>query len=296
MDRKLESFLTVCRTMNYREAARQMHLTQPAISKQIQALENEFGTKLFRYDGRKLSKTEKGAILESYAISLEYNYRELELAMQEKKHLHLHIGATKTIGDYVIGPAVIRYLKDPDHELSLIVDNTVQLMKLLDENRLDFAIIEGIFDKKKYEYRLYRNEPFFGICAANYPNKEILKKPENQDFPLEDLFGETIIVREKGSGTRELFERDLESRGYSLQCFSRIIELSSFQLIRQAVREGLGISFVYASVIKDEENLRHFYAGGIQKYHEFNIVCLSNTSAHAYAERFLEEAKLIEGE
>ena len=88
MDKKIETFLTVCRTMNYREAAEQLHLTQPAVTKQIQTLEAEYGVKLFRYDGRRLHKTDHGLILESYAHSLEYNYQEMQLAMQEKERLH----------------------------------------------------------------------------------------------------------------------------------------------------------------------------------------------------------------
>ena len=156
MDKKLQTFLTVCKTMNYRAAAQQLHLTQPAVTKQIQALEAEYGTKLFRYDGRRLHRTEKCGILEAYAQSLEYNYQEMQLAMQEKDRLHLRVGATKTIGDYVLGPAIMNYLKNPAHELTLLVDNTVQLLKGIDENRLDFAIIEGRFDKRRYGFKLFR--------------------------------------------------------------------------------------------------------------------------------------------
>ena len=294
MDKKIETFLTVCRTMNYREAAEQLHLTQPAVTKQIQALEAEYGAKLFRYDGRRLHKTDQGLILESYAHSLEYNYQEMQLAMQEKERLHVKIGATKTIGDYVIAPAIVNYLKDPSHEITLIVDNTVQLLKGIDDGELDFAIVEGRFNKNRYSYQLMRNEPFIGIAA---PSCAIFEKkreqlPENK-VKFEDLFGETIIVREKGSGTRELFERDLESLGFSLDSFARVVELSSFILIRSAVREGVGISFVYQSVVKDEAGFEHFLVDGMQRHHEFNIVSLRNTKARHYADKFLSDAGLL---
>ncbi|MCR5099807.1 MAG: hypothetical protein K6B41_00470, partial [Butyrivibrio sp.] len=100
---------------------------------------------------------------------------------------------------------------------------------------------------------------------------------------------ETIIVREKGSGTREMFERDLNSMGYSLSSFKRVIELSSFKLIREAVLEGLGISFLYKSVIEGVKGIDIFGVEGIGNEHEFNVVSLKNTQAQRYAERFVGE-------
>jgi DNA-binding transcriptional LysR family regulator len=275
--------------MNYREAAEKLNLTQPAVSKQIHSLENEYGVKLFTYDGRHLEKTEKCLILESYAQSLEYNYQEMQLAMKTQKKLPLRVGATKTIGDYVIAPAIMQYLEDPAHELSLIVDNTEQLLKRLDENSLDFAIVEGRFDKKKYQFRLFRKEPFIGIRAK----QQSVKSKWLSGMTMEEILSETLIVREKGSGTRELFERDLEGMGYSLNSFSRVIELSSFRLIREAVKRGLGISFLYKAVIEGETGFEPFYADGIQREHEFNVVSLRQTSAKRYAEQFLVDSLIL---
>ena len=289
MDHKLKTFLTVCRTMNYRAAAEKLNLTQPAVSKQIQSLENEYGVKLFTYDGRHLEKTEKCVILESYAQSLEYNYQEMRLAMKDQEKLHLRVGATKTIGDYVIAPAIMQYLRDPAHELSLIVDNTEQLLKGLDENNLDFAIVEGRFDKKKYQFRLFRKESFIGIRSS----EQSAKNGQIPEMDIENLLAETIIVREKGSGTRELFERDLESMGYSLHSFHRVIELSSFRLIREAVKIGLGISFLYKAVVGEETGFQPFYVDGIQREHEFNVVSLKQTPAEKYGEQFLADSLIL---
>ena len=102
MDPKLHTFLTLCQTMNYRLAAERLHLSQPAVTKQIQALEQSLQAKLFTYDGHTLHKTEKCLLLERYAISQQYQFEELQLAIADKKRLKLRIGATKTIGDYVL--------------------------------------------------------------------------------------------------------------------------------------------------------------------------------------------------
>ena len=141
MDPKLHTFLTLCQTMNYRLAAEHLHLSQPAVTKQIQSLEQLLQTKLFYYDGHTLHKTERCLLLERYAISQQYQFEELQLAIADKKRSRLRIGATKTIGDYVLIDAIKDYLSCPSHELSLVVDNTKHLLQMLDENRLDFAVI-----------------------------------------------------------------------------------------------------------------------------------------------------------
>ena len=97
MDQRLEPFLTVCATMNYRKAAEQLHLTQPAVTKQIQALEALYGVRLFTYDSRKLRKTAQGETLEIYAISQRYQDEELRRALKRQEKTSLRIGATKSI-------------------------------------------------------------------------------------------------------------------------------------------------------------------------------------------------------
>ena len=92
MDPKLETFLTLCRTMHYGRAAEKMNLSQPAVSKHIQALEAEYGAKLFDYSGRKLRKTRAGELLEQFASTQRYNEEKLIAAMRNEPETHLRIG------------------------------------------------------------------------------------------------------------------------------------------------------------------------------------------------------------
>ena len=280
MDPKLHTFLTLCQTMNYRMAAERLHLSQPAVTKQIQALEQSLQTKLFTYDGHTLHKTEKCLLLERYAISQQYQFEELQLAIADKKRLKLRIGATKTIGDYVLIDAIKDYLQDPSHELSLVVDNTKHLLHMLDENQLDFAIIEGTFSKTKYDSYLLRMEPFVGICVKDHPLC-------GKHIPVEDLLKETIIVREEGSGTRRIFEERLLASGYELNDFSRTVSISSFVAIKALVAAGIGISFVYDSVVAKDENIGTFTVDVLTEPHAFHVVYTRNTNAKKYSEQFL---------
>ena len=280
MDAKLRTFLTLCQTMNYRVAAERLHLSQPAVTKQIQSLEQALRTKLFSYDGHTLHKTEECLLLERYAISQQYQFEELQLAMAEKKRLKLRIGATKTIGDYVLLDAIREYLREPSHELSLVVDNTKHLLQMLDESQLDFAIIEGTFSKTKYDYYLLRMEPFVGICSKNSPLC-------GKHLTVGELLDQTIIVRESGSGTRRIFEERLMAEGYEVSDFRREVSISSFVSVKALVAAGIGISFLYRSVVAGEENIGTFTVDGITEPHPFHVVYTRNTAAKRYAEQFL---------
>jgi DNA-binding transcriptional LysR family regulator len=265
--------------MNYRIAAEQLHLSQPAVTKQIQSLEQLLQVKLFYYDGHTLHKTEECLLFERYAISQQYQFEELLLAIADKKRLKLRIGATKTIGDYVLIDAIIDYLRDPSHELSLVVDNTKHLLQMLDENQLDFAVIEGSFSKTKYASYLLRMEPFIGICAKSNPLN-------GKHVSIDQLLNETIIVREDGSGTRRIFEERLTSSGYDLNDFSRQISISSFVSIKALVSSDIGISFLYQSVV-EKDDIGTFTVDGLTDPHAFHVVYTRNTNAKRYAEQFL---------
>ena len=280
MDAKLQTFLTLCQTMNYRMAAERLHLSQPAVTKQIQSLEQMLQTKLFHYDGHTLHKTEKCLLLERYAIMMQSQFEELQLAIAGKERLRLRIGATKTIGDYVLIDSIKEYLKSPTHELSLVVDNTKHLLQMLDENRLDFAVIEGTFSKTKYDSYLFRMEPFVGICAKSNPLS-------GKHVSIEELLNQTIIVREEGSGTRRIFEERLQAAGYGLCDFSREVSISSFVSIKALVAGGIGISFLYQSVVAGESDIGTFTVDGITEPHAFHVVYTRGAHAKQYSEQFL---------
>lgn len=280
MDQKLQSFLILCRTMNYRRAAEELHLTQPAVTKQIQALEAQYGVKLFSYDGRKLRKTAQGEILERYAIGLQYNDAELLRMLAQKPKRLLRIGATKSIGDYILIPEIRAFLEKPENELFFTVDNTAHLLAQLDGGELDFVILEGIFDKRRYDHFLMRVEPYIGICAADHPWR-------GREIALEELFSERLILREPGSGTRNILERELTQQGYGVEAFASSVCISSFKIIRSLVADGCGVSFLYEAVVKDDAQFGHFYCPPLTGMHELNVVYLKDTGAGAYARRFL---------
>ena len=249
MDQKLETFLTLCKTMHYGRAAELLHLSQPAVSKHIQALEAQYGVRLFTYQARRLQKTREGDLLEQYAFSLRYNEEMLLARLHEKSKTLLRIGATKSIGDYILLPEIRRFLAKPD--------------------------------KQRYDFFLLREEPYLGICAADHPFA-------GKQIPIPDLFSERLILREEGSGTRKILERELTQSGYHVSAFSDCACISSFKLLKELVRENCGISFVYEAVVKDDPRFGRFFCPPLTGAHELNVVYLKNTDAGHWAHQFLE--------
>ena len=259
MDRRLETFLAVCQTMNYRRAAEALHLTQPAVTKQIQSLEASYGVRLFSYDGRKLRKTAPGSALEVFAISQRYQEQELERALHAAPRKILRVGATKTIGDYILPPAICSFVRAPEHELQFTVDNTTRLLGQLEAGQLDFVVVEGIFDKRRYDSFL----------------------------PPEELLSETLLLREPGSGTRSILERELMQVSYSTAAFSRTICISSFPVIRALTAANCGISFLYEAVVRGSPEIGSFTCPPLTGRHELNVVFLQHTGAGSLAREFV---------
>ena len=276
LDHRIDTFLTLCDCMNYRRTAELCHLSQPAVTQQIQYLERLYGCRLFTYENHKLVKTEDGVLLERYARAARAHDNMLREKLADKKVRVLRVGATKTIGDYFLEDYICRFLKSEENALTLIVDNTEHLLRSLVENELDFAVIEGFFDKDSFDSILLRREPFVGICRRDHPFA-------GREVTLDELLQETIIHREAGSGTRAILEQELSGYNESLQRFQRHICISSFRLILDLVRRGFGISFVYniladsdpalakftpidLSYLPADAMLREFVGGGIYEY------------------------------
>ena len=283
LDYRIDTFLTLCECMNYRKTAEILHISQPAVTQQIHYLENQYGQKLFEYENRRLVKTEAAAVLEKYARAAKLQEKDLREKLENKPIHSLRIGATKTIGDYYLKGHIRRYLTSPDNALTLLVDNTERLLRLLEENALDFAVVEGFFDKTRFDNILLRREPFVGICHRDHPFA-------GREVTMEELLQETIIHREDGSGTRAILEQELRGYNESLQRFQRRICISSFNIILDLVKQGFGVSFVYNILADSDPELAKFSIRGESVVREFNVVYLKYADMGEKIKLFFKKA------
>lgn len=273
LDPRWNTFLVLCETMNYTRAAERLCLTQPAVTHHIHYLEDHYGCRLFSYEGKVLRLTEAGVKLREYTRSLAYNSRKVEESMMAPKPLSLRIGASKTIGEFVVAPKVERFLRDyPEASFSLIVDNTQVLLRVLEAGKLDFVLVEGFFDGSRYETTLYRKEEFFGICPPGH-------RFAGRAISLTELESERILIREPGSGTRAIFEEALRRENRTLKSYPNVATISDFSTIKSLVADGLGVSFLYAPAVSGElerGELVRFDLAGLPMSGAFSFVCLKD--------------------
>lgn len=273
LDPRWNTFLAVCETMNYTKAAQRLCLTQPAVTHHIQYLEQHYGCRLFTYEGKVLRLTEAGLRLREFTRSMAYNEQKMEQTMAASAPISLRVGTSKTIGEYVIAPKVEQFLRThPDASFSLLVDNTRELLRGLEAGRLDFVLVEGFFDRSRYDAQLWRRESFFGVCSPDH-------RLAGRLVTLEELEGERLILRESGSGTRAIFEDALRRQNRTLRGFSSVATISDFATIKSLVTDGLGISFLYAPVVQrelEQGTLARFDLADAPMQGAFYFVCLKN--------------------
>ena len=285
LDYRIDTFLVLCKYMNYRKTAEILHLSQPAVTQHIQAIERFYDCKLFNYENHKLTKTNSAILLEKYARAVKLHDYSLREKLEEKEINEIRIGVTKTIGDYYLEDNIVNFLSNKNNTLTLIVDNTQHLLRLLEDNKLDFAIIEGMFDKDTFDSVLLHKEPFVGICHKDHPFA-------NKEITIDELLKETIIHREKGSGTRAILEQELSGYNESLNQFERHICISSFKLILDLVKKGLGVSFVYNILAKSDPEIEKFSVKGEHVVRQFNIVYLKYADVSEKIESFFKDENL----
>ena len=276
LDFRTETFLMVCRLMNYTRAAEALNLTQPAVSQHIRWLENRYHTRLFRYEGKRLTLTEAGQLLKSALTTMQHDERNLQRRMQlaqQGQHI-LRFGVTPTVGTYLIPAPLARYHRQhPEAVIRMQVDNTARLCRALDEGQLDFAIVEGYFPKRDYDARLYRMERYLPVCAAGYRPDTCLRR-------MTDLLAHTLIVREEGSGNREIVCRSLSRHNCGLADFAHVIEVSDLHALKALILQGIGVGFLYHAAVKPELTsgaLREICLEDFAEEHEITFIWRKNS-------------------
>ena len=280
LDYRIDTFLTLYEQMNYRKTAELLNMTQPGVTQHIHYLEQFYDVKLFIYNGRQLTRTPQAELLKRHFDSVRAQERSLRDGLVQTDQVHFKVGATKTIGEFVIVPAVRFFLARDNHNLDLLVDNTENLLTMLSRGELDFALIEGVFDKEKYPHHLFKKEQFVGICGKNHPFS-------GKTVSLEVLFREHLIVRERGSGTRMLLQQAMADKGYSLDSFSRCSSVSNFSVICELVARNGAITFAYAPIAGCRDDLATFLVEDMQIQGEFNFVYSNEQVAQAKIADFM---------
>ncbi|MFD0713670.1 selenium metabolism-associated LysR family transcriptional regulator [Paenibacillus sp. GCM10027626] len=247
---QLHIFFTVAEKGSFSAAAASLHMTQPAVTMQVQSLEDYFGTKLFQRSTKRIELTDAGRALMPYA------QRSIELIRETDAHMSkftkqlkgkLQLGASLTIGEYILprllGPFGQEY---PHISISMKVMNTAQIMEEILNHQLNFGLIEAPVNHPDMHMEAVMSDELKLIVGKNHP----LANKEN--VQLQDILEYPVVLREQGSGTRLVIEEQLRQHQIELTDLNIMMELGSTGAVKSAVEAGLGISFVSAASVKHE--------------------------------------------
>jgi DNA-binding transcriptional LysR family regulator len=271
-DIRLLTFITVAETKSFTKSAEILNITQPAVSQHIKFLEDEYGVNLIKKYGNKFDLTEEGFILLDYAKKIEAMYRELSMRLKNKSSIikTYKVGASMTIGGYVLPYIIGKYKKLYDNvNILLVVNNTKEILEKLVNSELDFALVEGPFDKSKFKFIKFRDDE---LILAVSPHHEFAASGK---VSIESVLKGNLILREKGSGTRSIFENKLLELGYKLGDINPYMEIGSIDAIKSLIESNLGYSIISQETIKKELNegiIKKVEIEGVRIFREFNFV------------------------
>jgi len=279
--RKLEIYYTVAEILNMTKASKELYISQPSISQVIKELESDMDVKLFQRIGRKLYLTEEGKVFKGYALRMLNLYRESTEVIKDMKELrrgNIKLGASTTIGTYLLPDIVADFKREYPHiDIDLFIDNTNIISRELLKNKLDIAFVEGpVYDEELRHQKIWDDKLVF-ISSKESKWKKVIQR--------EDISSEVLILREKGSGSRKVFERAMgEERNTDVFVFG------STEAIKRAVKKGIGIACVSSLAIVDEVARRELKVSeieGLEIKRDLNILYHKDKQFSSLIEEFL---------
>lgn len=285
--KRLEIFGAAAHEESFTKAAEKLFTSQPAVSMQIKLLEQEIGLRLFERAGKKIRLTHEGKLLYVSAQKIQQNMKEAEEIVSDLKGLktgYVHIGASSTPGVYLL-PEVIGEFKKKHTQIQvkLTISNTETILKCIARGDVHIGFIGWDAGRTDMDVESFITDQIIPVFAPSHP---LLKK---RNLSIKKLAEEPFILREQGSGTRALLERELARKNVQLQ--NIVMEIGNTEGIKRAVSAGLGISFLsYFSVTEELKigKLRTLHLQDFKLRRKLNRVLLQNTWLSPSVKLFLD--------
>lgn len=282
--RHMVIFRTVCEAgLNSTRAAERLHMTQPAVSLAIKELEQYYGVRLFDRIGRRLRITDAGQLFLRYAIHISDLFSDMETGLRDwdSKGI-LRVGASITIGSQFL-PGYVKAFSElcPGIDVRVTVEQSDRLEQKLLANELDCALIEGVAHDPAIFSEAYMEDKLSVICSPQKGWKQ------GQMITREEFESQRFLLREPGSGTREVFDRVVEQAGIHVV---PAWEAMSVTALVNAVINGLGIAVLPHRMILPALNsgqIRTVEVEGLAFRRNFFIIYHKDKFLTASAKRFI---------
>jgi DNA-binding transcriptional LysR family regulator len=248
--RRLEIFAKVAELGSFSRAAEALFLTQPTVSEHVRGLEDELGVQLLDRLGRGATPTRAGQLCLDYArriLSLAREARQAIDQFQGRMSGELVVGGSTIPGEYLL-PALIGQFKTkyPEISISLMIGPSREVTGWVEDGRVEVGVVGAHPSARVLESRELMSDELVLVVPSGHAwsGRAVVT--------LAEVRTEPIILRERGSGSRQAFERALEDAGLDLSAFRIAGEMASTQAIKQAVRAGVGLSLISKRAVEDE--------------------------------------------
>ena len=250
MDFRLKVFYTVASRLSFTKAATELFITQPAVSKHIQELEEQYQIKLFERNGSKISLTNAGEVLLKHAKNIFDLYRDISFDMStfiSQRSGTLRLGASTTISQYIIPPLLaLFHQKMQDVKVSLINGNTEQIENALLKREIEIGIVEGQSKNKSIKYTPFLKDELVLVCNSQNPLVHI---DTLDHVALKEM---RFLMREQGSGTLEVIEHALKPLKLKVSDLQIEMQLGSTESIKSYLMNSNCVAFISIHAIKKE--------------------------------------------
>jgi len=285
---RLVVFRAVAEQRSFRKAAEELYLTQPAVSLQVKALEEEIGVQLFDRSGTQIALTEAGKLLLNYSQQANalLVQAQQEIAALDGDHAgKLALGASTTIAQYVLPRLLGEFSRaHPRVHLTMIGGNTEQIVEAVVEQTIALGLIEGPARSRDVKTEPFLEDELVLIVPSAHEWGEI------KSIPCSEIAAVPLLMRERGSGTRRVVEMALARQGVKLGSLRIVMELDSTEAIKSAVEAGLGIGFVSRwAIAKDlrlDNSFRIVEVEGLRIKREFLLACAAGPEPQGLAQEF----------
>ena len=245
---QLNVFLVAAEALNFTQAAKRLHMTQPSISQHIQSLEKHFGTPLFIRHGRHLELSDAGLTLVPLATDFVKQAIHIDEAMESLKgeiYGHLMVGCSTTPGKYVLPQLLTEFHREhPKVRVTCSVTSQEHAMEMLCEGAVHFALTSSAMELcTEAELCQFICDPVIMIAPLDHP------WAKRTEIEPEELYEADFILRERGSGTYIAADEELSQAGISIQKLNTLLTLGNSEAIALSVQEGLGVGFVSSMVV-----------------------------------------------
>lgn len=246
---RLRVFRAVARHLNFRLAAEELLLTQPAVTQQIKALETELGVALFERAGGRVALTRAGEALLPYAerlAAISAEAREAVVAATGCTAGAIAVGASQTIGQYLLPRLIAGFLREyPLVEVSVVGGNTQAVLEALVEHRVQVGLIEGPALRRDVRVEGFMEDHMLCVVPAGH-------EWADEEVSVAALQAATVVTRELGSGSRRIVEQSLEEAGVRLRDLRVGMTSDSTEGLLSAVEAGLGVGFVSRWAVRNQ--------------------------------------------